>query len=155
MDAARRGKAERDATAETIEGDGDEQSEGERLAATKEGRRMVDWLTALDIEEDAAEKAVVKLCEDGYSSLADLYRLAGSKNTAGNPIGGLMKYFSKLGHIDKVRAAAADSELELRLMQVRRMCSGVLHQLFHLVGSFVGRTVWGVGCVIRLTSKHG
>ena len=61
---------------------------------------MTDWIISLGVEEPYASKAVVKLCADGYTTLADLYRLAGSKQN--NMMGGLMKYFTKLGHVDKV-----------------------------------------------------
>ena len=74
---------------------------------------LLRWLESLGIPTAAAEKTVKQLVADGYSTVIEVKRLA----RAGGSQAVLMKFFSKLGHLDKVQAASADSELEEHIMR--------------------------------------
>ena len=73
--------------------------------------RMFGWfVVSLGIAREDALQSVNRLVGDGYDTIVDVKLLATQSEDK------LMKYFNKLGHVDKVKAASKDTELELHIL---------------------------------------
>ena len=72
--------------------------------------RMFGWFVSLGIAQEDALQSVNRMVGDGYDTIVDVKLLATQSEDK------LMKYFNKLGHVDKVKVASKDTELELHIL---------------------------------------
>ena len=77
---------------------------------TESHARMFGWFVSLGIAQEDALQSVNRMVGDGYDTIVDVKLLATQSEDK------LMKYFNKLGHVDKVKAASKDTELELHIL---------------------------------------
>ena len=96
-------------------GNSDDEKEGasepeEKEFETEEATMMYRWFLSMGLTEDESAQSVDRFIEDGYDTIVDVKLLATQSEDK------LMKYFNKLGHVDKVKAASKDTELELHIL---------------------------------------
>ena len=77
---------------------------------TESHARMFGWFVSLGIAQEDALQSVNRMVTDGYDTIVDVKLLATQSEDK------LMKYFNKLGHVDKVKVASKDTELELHIL---------------------------------------
>ena len=88
----------------------DDEKAEEKEFETEDAKLMYQWFISMGLNEDEAVQSVDRFVEDGYDTIVDVKLLATQSDDK------LMKYFNKLGHVDRVKAASKDTELELHIL---------------------------------------
>ena len=77
---------------------------------TESHARMFGWFVFLGYCTRRCFAKCQRMVGDGYDTIVDVKLLATQSEDK------LMKYFNKLGHVDKVKVASKDTELELHIL---------------------------------------